>query len=80
MRKGKFKEVSRFVTEGGFMSEVEAKAEHTLKVGTHINHRAFGEGIVKEVNGNEVKIKFDDGRSRKFKGNLLMGKGLMTII
>ena len=80
MRKGKFKEVSRFVTEGGFMTSVEAKAEHTLKVGVHINHRAFGDGVVKEVNGNEVKIRFDDGRSRKFKGNLLMSKGLIKII
>ena len=80
MRKGKFKEVSRFITEGGFMSKAEAKAEHTLKVGTHINHRAFGEGIVREVNGNEVKIKFDDGKVKKFKGDLLMAKGLVTII
>ena len=80
MRKGKFKEVSRFITEGGFMTSVEAKAEHTLKVGTRINHRAFGDGVVKEVNGNEVKIRFDDGRSRKFKGNLLMSKGLIKII
>lgn len=80
MRKGKFKEVSRFITEGGFMTSVEAKAEHTLKVGTRINHRAFGDGVVKEVNGNEVKIRFDDGRDRKFKGNLLMSKGLIKII
>lgn len=80
MRKGKFKEVSRFITEGGFMSKAEAKAEHTLKVGTHINHRAFGSGVVKEVNGNEVKIKFDDEKVKKFKGDLLMAKGLVTII
>ena len=80
MRKGKFKEVSRFITEGGFMSKVEAKAEHNLKKGTILKHRAFGEGIVNEVNGNEVKIKFDDGRTRKFSGKILMRSGLIEII
>lgn len=80
IRKGKFREVSRFITEGGFMNKAEAKAKHNLKVGFHINHRAFGSGFVKEVNGNEVSIKFDDGRVRKFKGDLLMSKGLVMII
>lgn len=80
MRKGKFKEVSRFITEGGFMSKVEAKAEHNLKVGTVLKHKAFGEGIVKEADGSSVKIKFDDGRVRKFSGKILMRSGLIEII
>ncbi|SFU39508.1 DNA helicase-2 / ATP-dependent DNA helicase PcrA [Clostridium sp. DSM 8431] len=80
MRKGKFKEVSRFITEGGFMSKVEAKAEHNLKVGTVLKHKAFGEGIVREVDGSSVKIKFDDGRERKFSGKILMRSGLIEII
>ena len=80
MRKGKFREVSRFITEGGFMSKMEAKSEHTFKKGTLVKHRAFGEGVVTEVNGNEVKMKFDDGRTRKFSGKILMKSGIVSII
>lgn len=80
MRKGKFKEVSRFITEGGFMSMVEAKAEHDFKKGLHIRHRAFGEGIIKEVNGDQVSITFDDNRTRNFSGKILKRSGLVVII
>ena len=80
MRKGKFKEVSRFITEGGFMSKMEAKSEHSFKKGVLVKHRAFGEGVVTEVNGNEVKIKFDDGRTRKFSGKILMKSGIISLV
>jgi len=78
MRKGKFKEASRFIIEGEFMAET--KPEHGLKVNLEIHHRAFGSGTVKEVNGDEVKIKFEDGISRKFSGKVLLEKGLIMII
>jgi DNA helicase-2/ATP-dependent DNA helicase PcrA len=78
MRKGKFKEASRFVIEGGFIAET--KPEHGLKVGIEVHHRAFGNGNVKEVNGDEVKIKFDDGIMRKFSGKVLVSNGLLMII
>jgi DNA helicase-2/ATP-dependent DNA helicase PcrA len=78
MRKGKFKETSRFIIEGGFMSE--SKPEHGLKVGTEIHHRTFGSGAVKEVNGDEVRIRFDDGINRKFSGKVLLEKGLVMVI
>jgi DNA helicase-2/ATP-dependent DNA helicase PcrA len=78
MRKGNFKEASRFIIEGGFMAET--KPEHGLKVNLEINHRAFGIGKVKEVNGDEVKIEFDNGINRKFSGKVLLEKGLIMII
>lgn len=80
MRKGKFKEVSRFITEGGFMSVVEAKAEHDFRKGLHVKHKAFGEGVIKEVNGDQVSITFDDNRTRNFSGKILKRSGLIMII
>ncbi|WP_207729606.1 MULTISPECIES: ATP-dependent helicase [Clostridium] len=78
MRKGKFKEASRFIIEGGFIEE--SNSQHSLKKGTEVHHRTFGSGRVDEVNGDEVKIKFDDGIMRKFSGNVLMNNGLIMVI
>ncbi|MDD6796477.1 MAG: ATP-dependent helicase [Clostridiaceae bacterium] len=77
-RRGKFREVSRFVTEGGFLDV--ASPEHDFKKGTHVNHRAFGSGVIKSVNGDEVNIKFDDGNVRKFSGKILKNSGIVMII
>ena len=78
MRKGKFKDASRFVIEGGFMEQT--KSQHGLKANLQVHHRAFGSGVIKDVNQDEVKIKFDDGISRKFSGKVLLEQGLIMII
>lgn len=78
MRKGKFKEASRFILEGSFIDR--SKPVHGLKIDIEVHHRAFGSGLVKEVNGDEVKIKFDDGIMRKFSGKVLTSNGLLMIV
>lgn len=78
MRKGKFRDASRFIEEGGFMEVV--RASHGLVRDTIVNHKAFGEGKVVEVNGDEVRILFNDGMKRKFSAKVLLDNGLISKI
>ena len=78
MRKGKFKDPSRFIIEGGFKDIKQA--EHDFRVGTEVHHRAFGNGKVSSVNGDEIRIKFDDGATRKFSAKILLDNNLVIII
>ncbi|HEY5523860.1 MAG TPA: ATP-dependent helicase, partial [Clostridium sp.] len=73
MRKGQFKDASRFIIEGEFMEAT--KSQHGLEANLQVHHRAFGSGVITEVNVDEVKIKFDDGISRKFSGKVLLEQG-----
>lgn len=50
MKKGKFRDASRFIEEGGFMEIV--KASHGLVKDSVVTHKAFGTGKVVEVNGD----------------------------
>ena len=76
MRKGKFRDVSRFIEEGGFMEIV--KASHGLVKDSVVTHKAFGAGKVVEVNGDEVGILFHDGMKRKFSAKVLLDNGLIS--
>ena len=37
-------------------------------------------GTVKSVDGDEVKIEFNNGRERKFSGKVLLDNGLIIIL
>lgn len=76
MRKGKFRDASRFIEEGGFMEIV--KASHGLVKDSVVTHKAFGTGKVVEVNGDEVGILFHDGMKRKFSAKVLLDNGLIS--
>ena len=76
MRKGKFRDASRFIEEGGFMEIV--KASHGLVKDSVVTHKAFGTGKVVEVNGDEVGIIFHDGMKRKFSAKVLLDNGLIS--
>ena len=76
MRKGKFRDGSRFIEEGGFMEIV--KASHGLVKDSVVTHKAFGTGKVVEVNGDEVGILFNDGMKRKFSAKVLLDNGLIS--
>ena len=78
VRKGKFKEVSRFLEEGEFIKNNIITSG--IKKGARINHKAFGIGMVKSVDGDEVKIEFKNGRERKFSGKILLDNGLIIIL
>lgn len=76
MRKGKFRDASRFIEEGAFMEIV--KASHGLVKDSVVTHKAFGTGKVVEVNGDEVGILFHDGMKRKFSAKVLLDNGLIS--
>ncbi len=76
MKKGKFRDASRFIEEGGFMEIV--KASHGLVKDSVVTHKAFGTGKVVEVNGDEVGILFHDGMKRKFSAKVLLDNGLIS--
>lgn len=76
VRKGKFRDASRFIEEGGFMEIV--KASHGLVKDSVVTHKAFGTGKVVEVNGDEVGILFHDGMKRKFSAKVLLDNGLIS--
>ena len=78
MRKGKFKDPSRFIFEGGFKEATEAN--HDLVVGADVYHRTYGEGKVKSVNGDEVKISFDGNVARKFSAKVLLDNNLIMLL
>ena len=78
VRKGKFKEASRFLEEGEFIKNNIITSG--IKKGVRINHKAFGMGTVKSVDGDEVKIEFNNGRERKFSGKVLLDNGLIIIL
>lgn len=77
-RKGNFKEPSRFLVEGGFINETEPS--HGLNEGDDVHHRSFGNGNVKSVNGDEIKILFEDEEERRFSGKVLMENKLLIVI
>ena len=78
VRKGKFKEASRFLEEGEFIKNNIITSG--IKKGVRINHKSFGMGTVKSVDGDEVKIEFNNGRERKFSGKVLLDNGLIIIL
>ena len=78
MRRGKFKEASRFLEEGELFKETLSSSG--LRKGVRLKHKAFGMGIVREVIDDEVKIAFDNGRERRFSGKVLLSNGLIVIL
>lgn len=77
-RAGETKEHSRFIGEGGFAGE--NSKTFGIKEKATVNHRAFGLGTVEEINGDEIKLLFEDGVRRRFSVKVLMENNLITII
>lgn len=78
-QRGRFKEVSRFVFEGNF-DEANDSKDHGLEIGDIIIHKAYGEGKIKEINKDTVKIDFNDGIARSFSLKVLLTNNIITII
>lgn len=74
---GKFKEVSKFVIE----SEIgEANTEYKIPISSFVNHRAFGDGVVKDLKGDQIKIDFGDGDIKSFSVKILIDNNILTIL
>ncbi|MGL5378577.1 ATP-dependent helicase [Clostridium sp.] len=77
--RGKFKDPSRFIVEGEFIGESEVKS-YGLKAGDLLHHRAHGEGKIREINGDVIKIEFDKNEIRSFSLKVLMESNLIIIL
>ena len=77
-RRGSFKDISRFIEEGGFIKM--SKPLHGLNKGFEIHHRNYGNGIIENVNGDEITILFHNGERRKFSGKVLIDNNLLIVI
>ena len=77
-QRGKFKDPSRFVTEGGFR-EIESNEDYGIKVNDIIIHKAYGKGHVSELSKDVIKINFGDGISKSFSLRVLVENNLITI-
>ena len=76
--RGKFSDMSRFVTEAGL--EAESKVtDYGIKVKDHIYHRAYGDGTVKDIKDDRITINFDDAE-RSFSLRVLMENNLIILI
>jgi len=77
-QRGKFKDPSRFVTEGGFR-EIDSNEDYGIKVNDIIIHKAYGKGHVSELSKDVIKINFGDGISKSFSLRVLVENNLITI-
>ena len=74
-RKGQFKDISRFVIEGGF-NKLPTNT-YGYDVGSKIIHKTYGKGEVLEIDGDKVKIRFSDNVERSFSLKVLVDNGLV---
>ena len=77
-RRGSFKDISRFIEEGGFIKM--SKPLHGLNKGFEVHHRNYGNGVIENVNGDEITILFNNGERRKFSGKVLIDNNLLIVI
>lgn len=76
---GKFKEISRFIEETEFKNDDEVPSE--FKRGVNIFHNGRKEhGVIDSIDGDKIKILFEDGTSRTFSIKVLLERNLITII
>lgn len=74
---GKFRDVSDFVVE----SELgEANTEYKIPINSIVSHKAFGDGIVKEVKDGQIRIDFGNGDIKSFSVKILVDNNIITIL
>ena len=77
--RGKFSDSSRFIKEADLENE-NLKKDYGIVVGDDIYHRAYKNGIVKAIEGDTIKVKFEDGIIRKLSLKITMENSLIMII
>lgn len=75
--RGKFSEVSRFVLEGNFEEE-SFKENYGVEKGDYAIHKTYGYGEVIYIEGDKIKIQFNDSICRSFSLKVLMENGLIS--
>ncbi|MGN0144077.1 MAG: ATP-dependent helicase [Clostridium sp.] len=77
-RKGQFKDISRFIVEGGF--DKLPPDTYGYKVGSELIHKTYGKGEILELDGDRAKIRFDDNIERSFSLKVLVDNNLISSI
>ena len=77
-RKGQFKDISRFIIEGGF--DKLPPDTYGYKVGSELIHKTYGKGKILELDGDRAKIRFDDNIERSFSLKVLVDNDLISSI
>ncbi len=77
--RNKFYDPSRFIEEAGLESENQ-KIDYGIAIGDNIYHRAYKEGVVKGVEGDVLRVKFEDGIVRKLSMKISMENSLIMIL
>lgn len=72
------KEPSRFLKEGEFYSETVKVSG--IEENARVYHQTFKEGIIENINEDEITILFNNGVRRRFSIKVLMENNLMEII
>ena len=74
-RKGQFKDISRFIVEGGFNKL--PPDTYGYKVGSELIHKTYGKGEILELDGDRAKIRFGDNIERSFSLKVLVDNNLI---
>ena len=77
-RRGKVSKVSRFIREGK-LEDCSLKKEGFIK-GKRVKHSVYGEGIIKNIDNDYIKILFQNEMTKKFSLNIIREKKLLKIL
>lgn len=77
-RKGQFKDISRFIIEGGF--DKLPPDTYGYEKGSTIVHKTYGNGEIIELDGDRAKIRFGDNIERSFSLKVLVDNNLVSKI
>ncbi|AFS77703.1 ATP-dependent DNA helicase, UvrD/REP family [Gottschalkia acidurici 9a] len=67
---------SKFMRELEELMGVTRSDDHGIKVGSIVDHKKFGSGVVKDIDGDAILIHFDDGGLKQLSLNLCIEKNL----
>ena len=74
---GKFRDVSDFVIESELS---EANTDYKIPINSIVSHKAFGDGIVKELKDGQIKIDFGNEDIKSFSVKILVDNNIITIL
>ncbi|WP_163191690.1 ATP-dependent helicase [Clostridium thermarum] len=73
--KGKSKEESNFISECGIINRIDYTNQYPL--GSKVQHKSFGTGIVVEITADKIAIKFKDNITRDFEVHKVISHNLL---
>lgn len=77
-QKGKFKDISRFVLEGGLKS-INSNNNYGIKINDIIHHKSYGDGKVLSIDDDVIKLDFGDCMSKSFSLRVLIENNIIIM-